>query len=171
MRLRTLHFWLCVFLLIPEAKSQPKEFIIPAFSSINKVGWRDSVYLLNQFVPGELIFDTGFKAPQKHLMNYNIFSTRMDVISPKGDTAALEMIALPHTVQLSSHLFHFFPKKGYMRVLESGKVSLATFDYFNVGYLIQSGSGYSAKKNREQFIADTRKQPDEYDRSYIKQNE
>lgn len=160
-----------VLIGLTSAKSQPNEFILPALSSLKKVQWRDSVYLFKQFQQGELIFDTGFKSSQKYLLNYNLFTERMDAISSKGDTAALKMVEVQHTIKAGGYVFHFFPKKGYLRILEQGKVSLATLDIFN-GYLVGNGSnGYASHKDRTPLQVDNRTQSFEYDRAYVRQSE
>ncbi len=140
-------------------RSQQQEFILPALKLFNQVQWRDSAYLFKQFQQGELIFDTGFKSRQTYLLNYNLFTERMDAISPKGDTTALEAVVVQHSIKAGGYVFHFFPKKGYLRVIESGKVSLAILEFFN-GYLVTEGSnGYASKKNRTPLQVDNRTQP------------
>lgn len=168
---RTILSFLLVITTLMPVKSQQHEFILPAMTKINRVPWRDSVYLFTGFHQGELIFDTGFESPQKHLLNYNLFMERMEEISSKGDTITLETTPIQHTIRIAGYAFCFFPNKGYMRVLEPGKVSLATWDYFNAGYLQVISSGYASRKNRVPLQVDNRKQPYEYDRSYILKHE
>ncbi|MEO8472133.1 MAG: hypothetical protein ABI477_08065 [Chryseolinea sp.] len=152
-------------------KSQARELIWPALKPFSKVSWRDSVYLFTQFQTGELIFDTGFESPQKHILNYNLFSERMNEITSNGDTVLLDMVEVPHAIHMAGYVFQFFPKKGYMRLLAQGKVSLAIFEYFNSGYLVGATNGYSTNVTRYPLGVDNRKEESDLYRSYARKGD
>ena len=162
---------LLVVFTLTNVNSQQREFILPQWKTIKDMAWRDSVYLFTKFREGALVFDTGFESPQKFVLNYNMFFERMDEVLPNGDTTAFGSPPRHHVVRTAGNEFHFFPSKGYLRILQEGTVAVATRDFFSAGYFIGNHSGYSSETGRTPNPIDDNTQPFNLDRSYILRSE
>lgn len=157
---------LFVIFTLGTINSQPREYILPALNMVKDTPWRDKIYLFTTFHKGIWIFDTGHETPHKNLLNHNIFRERMEEILPTGDTVALKTSPLQPGVRIGGYEFRYFPGKGYMRVLQSGSVSLAVWEYFMSTFLVVASNGYVADTLRGNGHMDDRAQPFSTDRSY-----
>lgn len=95
------------------------------FETVSQTEWRDQVYLLPQFQPGTIIYQTGFRLDQTLNLNYNIYHERMEFISEDGDTLGIKEDRHIKLIEIGSHLFYHDYKTGFYKILSTASVSLA----------------------------------------------
>jgi hypothetical protein len=72
-------------------KGSPGVFFLPAHTQLNKVAWRDSVYMFPIFEYGKIIFDTGYTPGDSLLLNYDLYLDGWDMININGDTLPIKL--------------------------------------------------------------------------------
>jgi hypothetical protein len=98
---------------------------LPAYTLINNVSWRDSVYRFPIFEYGRITLATGFSPEEKIRLNYNLYMGQMQLITNDGDTSYVKRLKEVKFISIADHLFYHDFKIGYIEIIHQSRVSLA----------------------------------------------
>ena len=125
-RVLILFFSVLVINMQKAVAQTDKQFKQPAHVLPQTLSWWDSIYLFPAFIESRLVFTTGFSPEQTVRLNYNMYSAQMDMINSNGDTLQVEPLKTMKSLALDSNLFYYDPQRGYLELILSGKVKLAS---------------------------------------------
>lgn len=143
-----------------------KVFKQPAHVFPQSLGWWDSIYYYPQFGPGRITFFTGFTPAGDVQLNYNLYYGQMDMINAEGDTVSIKPLKTIKSVEVNDDLYYLDEKRGYLRVMISGDVTLVARTML---YLTEMAyvSGSIGQQAGEHYGTDVRGRPTVFDKTYI----
>jgi hypothetical protein len=101
---------------------------LPAYTLINNVSWRDSVYRFPTFEYGRITFATGFSPEEKVRLNYNLYLGQMQMITTNGDTSHVKQLKELKFISIGDHLFCHDYNIGYIEVIHKLPVALGVLN-------------------------------------------
>ncbi len=117
-------------------------FVIPPGKYWYQQPWKDSIYLLPEFLPGKLEFSNGFVPSNQPVLNYNAFLEIFEFKESDGETVPLDKNNLVKYIQVGDHKFIYSRSFGYLEVIAEGKASIAESTFMNATMEINSGVKY-----------------------------
>ena len=124
--IRNVLAFLCLAITMQNVFGQQVEMLhLKRFEKVPQTEWRDKVYLLPEFQPGTIIYQTGFRVNHTFKLNYNIYHERMEFLSEDGDTLAIKSDRQIKLIEIGHHLFYQHYTTGFYEILNTASVSLA----------------------------------------------
>ncbi|MEJ7643920.1 MAG: hypothetical protein WKF87_04970 [Chryseolinea sp.] len=145
--------------------STTTEFKQPAHVFPQRLSWWDSTYLYPHFQLGRITYITDFFHELPHI-NFNLYYAQMHMIDAHGDTIEINALKTFKSIQLGSDIFLVNKKKGFLRVLSDGELTLAAKIQFELRRASYVSGNLSAEGGETQGI-DIRGNPSIYDKYYV----
>ncbi|HMG92597.1 MAG TPA: hypothetical protein VK589_21215 [Chryseolinea sp.] len=149
---------------LESLRTSPDVFYLPAHTFFSEVAWRDSIYLFPSFQYGRITFATGYSPEDKVLMNYDLYSAEMALITKDGDTTHLKRTKELKLLNIGDHLFLQDYKVGYIEIIQQLPVSLGVLNVMSTEHM----EYVSGNREGGTYGMDTRGTPSVYDRYYRK---
>jgi hypothetical protein len=114
--------------MIDSSRHMLRIYKLPAYTAVNNVSWRDSVYRFPQFDYGRITLTTGFSPEEKIRLNYNLYLGQMQMITTNGDTSHVKQLKELKFISIGDHLFCHDYNIGYIEVIHSSQVALGVLN-------------------------------------------
>ena len=101
---------------------------LAAYTLINSVSWRDSVYRFPTFEYGRITLATGFSPDEQVRLNYNLYLGQMQMITNTGDTSHVKQLKELKFISIGDHLFCHDYNVGYIEIIHKSPVALGVLN-------------------------------------------
>jgi hypothetical protein len=137
-------------------------FTLPAWTSVTKVPWRESIYRFQEFQKGKITYTKGFELDYEFDLNYNVYNETMDFINEAGDTLSIINKGEIRAVQIGNKTFFHESNSGYYEVLLRLPVALAFRNQFVLDHTESNNTYQGPDPTVPRGVVAT------YDRIYVK---
>ena len=114
--------------MIDPSNQTLRIYKLPAYTTVNNVSWRDSVYRFPNFAYGRITLATGFSPEEKIRLNYNLYLGQMQMITTNGDTSHVKQLKDLKFLSIGDHLFCHDYNIGYIEVIHKLPVALGVLN-------------------------------------------